>query len=103
MILAIVKSINDVPIRLTDERWYEHIVFNRPYLSGYLQPVIDAVENPQFILRDHNKSKVAVINLGRKKWLHVVYRELSKTDGFIITATIETDYNGNLVIWTPKY
>ncbi len=103
MILAIVTSINGVPIRLTEERWYEHIIFNRPYLSDYMQAVIDAVENPQFILRGHNKSKIAVINLGRKRWLHVVYRELSKTDGFIITATIETDYNGNLVIWRPKY
>ena len=47
-------------------------------MSGYLEAVLDAVENPQFVLRGHRKSKVAVINLGSRKWLHVVYRELSK-------------------------
>lgn len=103
MILDVVKSVNDVPIRLTEERWFEHIVFNRPYMSGYLQTVLEAVENPQFVLRGTNRSKVAVINLGRKRWLHVVYRELSKTDGFIVTAKIESDYNENLIIWTQEF
>lgn len=102
MILAVVKSISGVPIRLTEERWHEHIVFNRPYMSGYLNAILDAVENPQFVLRGHRKSKVAVINLGRKVWLHVVYRELSKTDGFIVTATIERDYNENLIVWKQE-
>ncbi len=103
MILSVVKSINGVPIRLTDERWYEHIVFNRSYMSGYMEAVLDAVENPQFVLRGHHKSKVAVINFGRQRWLHVVYRELSKTDGFIITATIENEYNENLIIWKQEF
>jgi len=101
--MDIVKSINGVPIRLTEERWYDHIVLKRPYLSGCKQAVLDAVENPQFVLRGNNRSKVAVINLGRQRWLHVVYRELSKTDGFIITAKFENDYNENLVIWTQEF
>lgn len=103
MNLAVVKSVNGVPIRLTEERWYEHIVFNRPYMSGYPEAVLEAVENPQFVLRGHRKSKVAVINFGRKRWLHVVYRELSKTDGFIITAKFEDEYNENLIIWKQKF
>lgn len=103
MILDIVISKNEVPIRLTEERWYEYIIFQRLYLSGYLKSVLEAVENPQFILRGNKKSKIAVINLGKNKWLHVVYKELSKTDGFIITAMIKGDYNENLVIWTQKF
>jgi hypothetical protein len=103
MILDIVISKDGVPIRLTEERWYEHIILQRPYLSGYLDAVLETVENPQFILRGNKKSKIAVINLGRNKWLHVVYKELSKTDGFIITAMIKDDYNENLIIWTRKF
>ena len=103
MILAIVKSIDGIPIRMTEERWHEHIVLNRPYMSGYLEAVLDAVENPQFVLSGHRKSKVAVINLGNRKWLHVVYRELSKKDGFIVTATVERDYNEKLIIWKQEF
>ena len=101
--MDIVKSINGVPIRLTEERWYDHIVFNRPNMSGYKQAVLEAAANPQFILRGNNRSKVAVSNLGRRRWLHVVYRELSKKDGFIVTAKFENDYNENLVIWTQEF
>lgn len=103
MILNIVESINGVPIRLTEERWYEHIVFNHSYMSGYYNVVLDTVENPQFILRGNNKSKIAVVNLSRRKWMHVIYREVSKTDGFIISARIQDDYDENKVIWTRDY
>ncbi len=101
--MDIVKSINGVPIRLTEERWYDHIVFNRPNMSGYKQAVLEAVANPQFILRGKDGSKIAVVNLGRRRWLHVVYREISKTDGFVITAIIKNHYNENLVIWTQEF
>lgn len=103
MILAVVQSIDGVTIRLTEERWYEHIVFNRPHMSGYMESVLKAVENPQIVLRGHRKSKVAVVNFGAKRWLHVVYRELSKTDGFIVTAKFEDEYNENLIIWKQEF
>lgn len=103
MNLDIVESVNGVPIRLTEERWYEHIVRNRPYMSGYLEAVLDAVENPEFVLRGNRGSKIAVINLGREKWLHVIYKELSQDDGFIITAMIKKSYNRNLIIWEQDF
>lgn len=98
MILDTVESIDGVPIRLTDERW-EHILGEHPYMSGYYEAVLDAVENPEFVLRGHKKAKVAVINLGRRKWLLVSYREISKSDGFIVTAFIDDEFNKNLIIW----
>jgi len=45
-------SVNNVPIRLTDERW-GHIVGNKPYMSSYYEKVLEAVENPTWILRGY--------------------------------------------------
>lgn len=98
MILDIVESINGVPIRLTDERW-EHILDEHPFLSGYYDRILSTMENPGFILRGHRGSKAAVNNYGRKRWLHVIYREISRDDGFIISTYFKIDYNENLIIW----
>ena len=103
MILDIVKSIDGVPIRLTEERWYEHIVEKRPYMSGYLQKVLDAVYYPEFILRGYKNSKIAVLNIGYNEWLHVVYVELSTADGFINSAYIKSNYNKYKVIWNREF
>lgn len=98
MILDIVESIDGVPIRLTDERC-EHILDEHPFLSGYYQRILSTVENPVFVLRGYHRSKIAVNNYGRKKWLHVIYREINNNDGFIIPAYFKTDHEENLVIW----
>ena len=45
MILDVVESINGVPIRLSDERW-EHILSEHPYLSGFYDEILSAIENP---------------------------------------------------------
>jgi hypothetical protein len=99
MILDTVKSINDVLIRLTDERWYEHILVDHPYMSGYYQAVLDAIYYPEFILRGQKGAKIAILNVGRDRWLRVLYREINKNDGFIITAYIADEFDENLIIW----
>lgn len=99
MNLAVINSVNGVPIRLTDERWWDHILDKRPYLNRYYDQVLEAVENPLVVLRGYKGTLIGVLPLGRKQYLHVVYKELSRDDGFIITATIESEYNKGLVIW----
>ena len=49
MILGLSHSINGVPIRLTDERW-EHILDSHPELASFRETLLDAVENPDYIL-----------------------------------------------------
>ncbi len=66
MNLDVVKSINGIPIRLTFERWFEHIVERHPYMKGYYDDVLMTIEKPEFILRGHKGSKIAVCNVGRK-------------------------------------
>ncbi len=45
MILDTVYSVNDVPIRLTEERWM-HIVDGRPDLASYYDLILNAIERP---------------------------------------------------------
>ena len=101
MILDVVKSKDGVPIRLTFERW-EHIVERHSYMSGFLEAILDAVAYPEFILRGNAGSKIAVANLSRRRWILVMYRELGKKDGFIISAYIHTDFNENEIIWSRQ-
>jgi hypothetical protein len=100
MILETVYSINGVPIRLTDERWYDHILEDHPEMSPYMDDVLATVEDPEYILRGHGGAQIAVIALGRVAYLHVMYRELKGgTDGFIITAFIKRKLDKTLIVW----
>lgn len=98
MILETVYSINDVPIRLTEERW-NHIIDAHPYMTAYYYEMLDAIQDPEYILPGHRGALIAVIVLGRKRYLHVMYRELSGDDGFIITAYIKTQFDKKRAIW----
>lgn len=98
--MDIAYSINGVPIRLTEERW-EHIVRNKPYMSSYYEKLFDAIENPTWVLRGNQGALVAVLSLSRQNYLHVVYREVSQNDGFIITAFISRKVNKRTIVW-PK-
>lgn len=98
MILGISHSKNGVPIRLTDERW-EHILYRRPEMASFIETVLDGVQDPEYILRGHKGTLIAVVHLGERSYLNVVYRELSQKDGFIITARIERHLDRSKIIW----
>lgn len=99
--MEIAYSLNDVPIRLTEARW-EHILSNKPYMRSYYQEVLKAVEDPTWILRGYSGALVAVLSLARRNYLHVVYREVSQDDGFIITAFIARNVNRRMIIWPRR-
>jgi hypothetical protein len=101
MILETAYSINNVPIRLTDERW-DKIVDSHPYMSSYYERMLDAVEQPQYILRGQSGTLVAVVSLASRTLLHVMYREVNQKDGFIITAFIQTSFDRNKIIWREE-
>lgn len=98
MVLNTVYSVNNVPIRLMEERW-EHIVERRPYLESYFDKVLDAIERPTLVLRGHKGALIAVASVSRFHYLHVVYREVSLDDGFIVTAYIARKVNKRRAIW----
>ncbi len=99
MILATVNSINNVPIRLTEERW-EHILDGHAEFSYHdMDTILDAVENPEYILPGYGGTLVAVVVLGKRSYLHVVYKEVSASDGFIITAGRRPSMNKKRILW----
>ncbi len=91
-------SINGVPIRLTYERWY-HITENHDDLASHFYDALETVQKPDFVVRGNKGSLKAAKNAGKKKWLIVVYKEISKRDGFVITAYfLDTKPKGK-VLW----
>jgi hypothetical protein len=79
-----VPSQNNLPIRLTEERW-AHIIEEHGELRGMQTMVLDAVAAPERILLGSAEEYLAVREVEPGKWLVVVYRE-GAADGFIITA-----------------
>ncbi len=48
--MDIAYSVNNIPIRLTAERWY-HIVENHDDVAGHYDDVLLTIESPDFIIR----------------------------------------------------
>mgnify|MGYP001152381116 CR=1 FL=1 len=101
--MDIVKSKNGVPIRLTEERWL-HIVENHDDLAGYYDDVLICVEEPDFIIKGYGGAFIALKRINKKKFLAVVYKELTDFDGFIITAffTSKIKIEREEIIWQKQ-
>ncbi len=65
--MDIAYSVNNVPIRLTAERWY-HIVENHDDVAGHYDDVLETIENPTWILRGYKGALIAVRSAGRGKY-----------------------------------
>jgi hypothetical protein len=98
MMEHIAISIDEIPIRLTLERWF-HIVANHDDLASYVDDVLETIENPLFILRGYRGSLMAVRNDGHQRYLVVVYRQISSHDGFIITAYFTSHIDKKKILW----
>lgn len=101
--MEIVKSKNNVSIRLTEERWL-HIVENHDDLAGYYDEVLNTVEDPDFIIKGYREALIALKKIGNK-FLAVIYKEISQKDGFIITAyfTNKIKLEREEIVWKRKY
>jgi hypothetical protein len=91
-------SKNNVPIRLTEERWF-HIVSNKPYMERHYENILKAIAQPTRILRGYAGALVAIVTLSKQEHLHVVYKEVNRNDGFVITAFIARKVNKRAQLW----
>jgi len=83
--MDVIKSKNDVAIRLPEERWF-HITEEHSEMAGYYFEVLETVEEPEAIYQGKAGECLAVREVETNKYIVVVYREVTKKDGFIITA-----------------
>ena len=91
-------SVAGDPIRLTYERWF-HIVENHDDVAGYYDEVLETLENPDVVLRGYRGTLIAVRHYGRRRYLLVVYRQVSADDGFIITTYFASKLDRKQVVW----
>lgn len=82
-------SKNDVPIRLTEERWF-HIIEHHDDLAGYVDKVLETIEAPEIVYEGWGNELLAVKEMQKGKYIIVAYREVSKRDGFVITSFFTT-------------
>ncbi|MBI5026830.1 MAG: hypothetical protein HZC12_08950 [Nitrospirae bacterium] len=91
--MIIVKSKNNVSLRLTKERW-NHIVLRHPEMDGQREQVLETVTEPDLIQQGDFGEFIAVRFYAKtpltSKHLVVIYKEVIDTDGFIITAYYAT-------------
>lgn len=97
--MDIAFSIDEIPIRLTTERWF-HIVESHDDVAGHYDNVLTTVENPDFILRGYKNSLVAIRGVAKNHYLNVIYKQLTDDDGFIITAYFTRKVDRKKAIWT---
>jgi len=101
----ITYSVNNIPIRLTDERW-THIVENHDDIAGYYFDVLETVANPTWIFEGDEDESWAVKLISKNKVMLVIYNELrEQNDGFIITAFFTTKIRKLLrrkIIWQQQ-
>jgi hypothetical protein len=87
--VLLTASVGGVAIRLTDERW-KHITARHPELRGQERKVLETIRRPDEVLRGDFGENLAVRFYRRtpvtSKHLVVPYKEITETDGFVLTA-----------------
>ena len=83
--MDVIKSKNDVAIRLPEERWF-HITEEHSEMAGYYFEVLEAVAQPEAIYEGRAGECLAVREVEKDKYIVVIYKEVSNEDGFIISA-----------------
>jgi len=101
--MDIVNSTNGVPVRLTEERWF-HIIESHDDLAGHYDDVLSAIEDPDYVIEGYKKALIALKKIAKTMFLAVVYKEVSKEDGFIITAyfTAKVRLEKEVILWQKR-
>lgn len=63
-----------------------HITEEHSEMAGYYFEVLEAVEEPEAIFAGKTGEFIAVREIEKDKYIVVLYKELGKEDGFVITA-----------------
>lgn len=98
-VVAIVKSMNNANVRLTEERWLHIVEYHRELVNFQLEVLLTITEPDRVYLSplgmESNFAAVKVFDqladFGLAKNLVVHYKELPQSNGFILTAFVISD------------
>jgi len=101
--MLIINSVDEIPIRLTAERW-QHIIKRHPEMTTEEDKILQTVCSPDTIQEGDYGTKIAIKHYPRtpltSKHLAVIYKEVSKEDGFVLTAYFtSTPSKRRKIIW----
>jgi hypothetical protein len=101
--MDIALSKNNIPIRLTSERWL-HITMGHPEIADHYHEILETIENPEIVFEGNNDAKIAVraFRESLTNFMQVVYKETSETDGFVITAHLSNKkeaFQKKKIVW----
>jgi hypothetical protein len=101
--MLIICSQNGVPVRLTTERW-QHIMQRHPEMAEQRERVLETVTEPDLIQQGDYGELLAIRFCPQtpltSKYLVVVYREVNRNDGFILTAYFTSRPSGKrITLW----
>jgi hypothetical protein len=99
-------SKNNIPVRLSNERWL-HITTGHPETAGLYFEILETIENPLCIYEGNYNELIAVGRIGNipDKFIVVVYKEISLSDGFVITAYLSNkmqSFKKKKIIWKQR-
>lgn len=102
--MDVIYSKNGIPIRLTEERWI-HITEEHTEMAGYYFEVLETITDPEAIYQGKEGECIAIKQIEEGKDLVVIYREISKDDGFVITAFVtkrRKQIERRIKVWPSK-
>lgn len=86
--MKIIRSVFGVPIRLSGER-LGHIENRHPEMKGQEERILETAASPDYVQDGDAGTLIAVKHYPRtpltEKFCAVVYKEINKEDGFIVT------------------
>lgn len=100
-------SKNNIPIRLTSERW-QHITIGHPEIADFYYEILETIENPDIIYEGSSGAKIASKKFEGiyPKFIVAVYKEINENDGFIITAYLsikKQEFEKKKILWKQQY
>lgn len=70
-------------------------------MAGYYDEILCIVEEPDYVIKGHGGAFIALKQVEKNKFLAIVYKEISKMDGFIVTAyfTSKINIEREVIMW----
>jgi|SRR3989344_8089392 len=96
-------SVNNVPIRLSEER-FQHIAARHREMKDSLLEILETIGNPDMVQKGDVGTLLAIKKFQKtpvslSKFLVVVYKEEHSSSGFVLTAYYSNKPRNREILW----